>query len=78
MSRSFRYTVSGTARHDQTWTVNGTSLMPSSGVISDMVDDIMHAVFTARTQGKAIYGKPGVGCEGPYRITKLVLEEDQK
>jgi hypothetical protein len=77
MSRSFSYTVSGTAIDNQTWTVNGTITLPPDAVFSELIDPIIRAAFHSLTHGKAIYGKPGVGCHGPYLITQLALEEDQ-
>jgi hypothetical protein len=80
MSRSFSYTVSGTARavdQRQTWTVEGTITLPPDAVFSELIDPIIRAAFLSLTHGKAVYGKPGIGCHGPYLITKLALEEDQ-
>ena len=31
--------------------------------------------FNALTHGKAIYGKPGVACKGPYDIRSVRVEQ---
>jgi len=70
---SYAYTVSGTAAGGQTWTVKGTA----NGVQGDfphIVSGVLRELFGKLTSGKAVYGKPGVGCNGPYQITKLVIE----
>lgn len=53
----------------------------TSGVVD--ADDINTALTNARrdsfmqlTQGNAKYGKPGLGCTGPYTITSFALVQD--
>jgi hypothetical protein len=81
MVRRFNYTVVGGAAHDnviggQTWTVEGV-LEATMGDFMDLSERAMRAAFEQLTQGKAVYGKPGVGCRGPYRIILLKIEEAQ-
>jgi len=76
VSRNIHYTVAGNARDNQTWEVSGTILIPPGG-FRDAVDQVMRATFISLTHGKAIYGKPGLHCMGPYHFTKLVMEEKE-
>lgn len=34
-----------------------------------------HRSFRDLTGGNAIFGKPGVGCRGPYRISRVTMEQ---
>jgi len=34
----------------------------------------MKQAFQQLTDGKAVFGNPGVGCVGPYHITRMLLE----
>lgn len=63
------FVIEGTAADGQTWTCRGT-------VDSDYPDCLMDATragFQQLTGGKAVYGKPGVGCRGPYKINRFEL-----
>jgi hypothetical protein len=35
----------------------------------------MEETFRQLTNGRAVYGEPGVGCRGPYGIRSLLIEE---
>ena len=73
--RTYEWSVKGAAADGQTWSVTGTTpvkpgdfpLVPSLAI---------EAAFASLTQGRAIYGKPGEGCNGPYTITRLCIELD--
>ena len=72
--KSYTYEVSGTARDGQTWKTNGTmDEMPGSFLL--LPNRIAQEVFNRLTQGKAVFGKPGVGCKGPYSFTALIIKE---
>jgi hypothetical protein len=70
MEKHYQYKINGRGSNDQTWEVEGT--IESNFV--DMFTNVMLECFKTLTQGKAIYGKPGVGCQGPYDVTKIVIE----
>jgi len=72
----FAYEVSGCAADDQTWTVRGTTTA-NRGDFALVPNVAMRETFAQLTNGKAIYGKPGIGCKGPYRINRLLIEEVQ-
>lgn len=74
MSYRYSYMVEGTAADGQTWMVSGTVEMPHAGMFGHAVQDAMQQSFTHLTEGKAVYGEPGKGCNGPYSITRLVVE----
>ena len=70
MIKTYRYTIQGTAAGGQTW--------ETSGIVSSEYDDVFtaanHAAFLQLTEGKAVFGKPGVGCHGPYDILTITIE----
>lgn len=74
---TYAYTVEGTGADGTTWKVEGTVANVSPGGFMDCFQKAMLASFSQLTAGKAIYGKPGVGCRGPYKVTKLMLEEQK-
>jgi hypothetical protein len=60
--------------------VLGRKAICDGKVVADLGDlTVFHAVmseiFQQLTEGKAVYGQPGVGCKGPYTIKKIVIEE---
>lgn len=71
MRRTYQYAVHGTAAHDQTWSMSGTVVCEWHEVF----ELVMRESFRGLTGGKAIYGKPGVGCTGPYDIREFHIEE---
>jgi hypothetical protein len=70
----FKFTVRGAARDGQTWSVEGHVSEESAGNFPRAVDNAMRQAFLQLTRGKAVYGQPGVGCNGPYTITHLSLD----
>lgn len=72
----YTYTVSGTAAENQTWETSGRIQTDLEGGFPNMVQEAMRESFMQLTQGKAVFGNPGIGCRGPYKITKLLVERD--
>lgn len=70
MVRHWSFHVKGTAAGGHPWECRGE--------IEADPTDLMHRIlshsFHALTNGKAIYGHPGVGCKGPYEIVTLHVE----
>lgn len=69
MERAYEYIVSGTAYDGQTWITQGTITTEFHKVF----DTVMKESFQKLTNGEAVYGFPGLGCQGPYKVTKLVI-----
>lgn len=72
---TYRCTVEGSAADGQTWRTESTVSIGSPGQFMELFTYCMRASFEQLTSGKAQFGRPGVGCRGPYRIRKFVLEE---
>jgi hypothetical protein len=69
----YRYTMQRTAADDQSWETETLVVSPADfGSIADLA---LRDTFQKLTNGKAVFGSPGVGCKGPYTITKLVVEK---
>jgi hypothetical protein len=71
MSKHWKFEVSGTAAGGVAWHTSGTC----EATVSEVWDSMMVHSFHALERGKAIYGKPGVACKGPYDIKKVVVEQ---
>ncbi len=71
MNKTYNYSIEGTGGDGQTWTTTGTV---TCGV-DDMFMSVMRDSFDKLTSGRAIYGRPGVGCQGPYDMHKIVIEQ---
>lgn len=74
--RCYHYRVHGIGGQGQTWAVTGIVEIDcekrSFAVVPQFV---IENAFEKLTHGKAVYGSPGLGCVGPYRITRLLVEE---
>ena len=75
--RYYLYTVDGIGSNDNTWKITG-NLVIAPAQFPDIFDMIMEDVFNQLTRGKAVYGKPGVGCAGPYTVNRILLEREEK
>jgi hypothetical protein len=74
VSITYTYEVSGVAAGGQTWTTTGTILSAKAGNFALVPDEVMRLSFEQLTNGKAVYGLPGVGCKGPYAFTRMLIE----
>jgi hypothetical protein len=71
MQKSYRYEVSGSAAGGQSWKTEGSVISTFElALVSVMVDS-----FRQLTGGRAVYGRPGEGCNGPYDIHRVVIEQ---
>lgn len=71
MKKHYKYVVSGTAIDGQTWEIRGKIECEFIKLHALIMKD----TFSKLTGGKAIFGKPGVGCEGPYEINRIFIEQ---
>lgn len=74
---TYVFEISGTAADGQTWTVKGETDVDRFGMFAQAIEDAQRFAFMQLTNGRAIYGKPGVGCKGPYTVTRLMIEQAQ-
>lgn len=74
MTRTFHFEINGTAAKGQTWKAAGYIVDPSNDLTS-VFNEAMRTSFEQLTEGKAVYGRPGVGCSGPYDVKKIVIEQ---
>ena len=70
---NYKYEVLGTANQGQTWSCTGR-IRHETADIGETADKVVMETFMGLTNGKAVFGKPGLGCEGLYKITKFLLE----
>jgi hypothetical protein len=41
-------------------------------------NEVLAISFWKLLHGEAVYGKPGVGCDGPYEVRRLLIEVQPK
>lgn len=70
--KTYKYELHGTARDEQTWVTKGYLVGYD---FNDTFNGAMLASFDQLTKGNAVFGKPGVGCQGPYDITSVLIEQ---
>lgn len=73
MNRMYSFLIEGTAS-DGTWTTKGTIDAQNADIVG-VVSMVLRESFGQLTQGKAVFGMPGMGCKGPYDIHKIVIEQ---
>jgi hypothetical protein len=71
---TYAYTMKGTAAGGQTWETSG-AVEVAPGDFPDVTMLALKDTFMKLTQGKAVFGQPGVGCKGPYSIVELTLKK---
>ena len=74
MSIAFKYQLEGKAADNQTWKATGAVRVANLGEFPSVSHKVMEDAFEQLTRGQAVYGKPGLGCRGPYRITRMLIE----
>jgi hypothetical protein len=70
----YTFKIKGSAADKQTWEVEGQAEFLNPGEVSELWSIALKHAFAQLTQGKAVYGKPGEGCRGPYVITHATFE----
>ena len=75
---TYEYQIEGSGAGGQTWSTAGSIEVTGRGDFMNAVTEAMRGSFVLLTDGKAIYGHPGVGCSGPYSITKLIISESKR
>jgi len=71
MKKTYTFEISGTAGDGKIWKTSGTIGSELAGVFNAA----MAASFAQLTGGRAVFGKPGDGCRGPYDIDRVLIEQ---
>lgn len=71
MINHYRYEISGDAFGGQTWMTTGHV----DCEFLEAYHACMKASFLQLTEGKAQFGKPGIGCHGPYLLNRILIEK---
>ncbi len=72
MSNIYQYQMSGEASGIQTWETSG-EVSVSPGNWPDVAMLALKDTFMKLTKGEAVFGHPGIGCQGPYLIQKFSI-----
>jgi hypothetical protein len=70
MNKLYRYKIEGSNRDGQTFKTEGNILCK----FEEAHISALRSGFKNLTCGRAIFGKPGVGCSGPYDIHSILIE----
>jgi hypothetical protein len=73
MTSTYTYRINGTAAGGQTWETSG-SIEALPGQFPAVCNQALSESFDKLTQGNAVFGFPGLGCQGPYVLTRLLIE----
>ena len=71
---NYFYKAEGEAADGQTWITSGNVFTEQEGNFHEVPMMAMEDSFLQLTKGKAVFGFPGLGCRGPYKIMRLLLE----
>jgi len=69
--KTYQYEMKGSGSNGNTWETSGS-------FNCDWNDTFMTAMrdtFQQLTSGRAIFGQPGIGCQGPYDIHFFTIEQ---
>lgn len=69
--KTYRYTTQGCDVDGKVWEAKGVLRCE----INAAMDAALKDTFRQLTNGNAVYGMPGVGCNGPYDIQRVVIEQ---
>ena len=74
MMKHYRFAIAGSGANGQSWKTSGT-------LHCDFIhafDAAMEETFRQLTQGLAVYGRPGLGCLGPYDIHSVEIKQEKQ
>jgi hypothetical protein len=67
--------IEGYGADGQTWAITETLKTDEIGQFMSLPPVLMRRAFHKLTNGTAIFGQPGVGCKGPYTVTRMLIEQ---
>jgi hypothetical protein len=72
MMKNYAFKIEGSSANGQTWMASGVMECE----FHETFNAAMKHTFQQLTNGEAVYGKPGVGCNGPYNILRVLIEQE--
>lgn len=72
---AWSYDVRGIDGNGNAWSVLGSTEVAEDQGWMTVIENAIQDAFQQVTGGTAMYGCPGVGCRGPYKITHLSIEQ---
>ena len=73
IERQFQYLMRGTAAQGQTWETQGLLRILQGQPLHELMQAALSDTFHKLTSGNAVFGQPGVGCNGPYEVIEFHL-----
>jgi hypothetical protein len=74
MQKNYNFQIEGSSANSQTWITSGKVYCE----FADAFNRAMSETFEQLTNGKAIFGNPGIGCRGPYDIHRVIIEQEKQ
>jgi hypothetical protein len=71
MMKKWLFKLAGTGAGGQTWETRGTINCDAGQAFAEA----MRESFQQLTDGRAVFGLPGVGCNGPYDVVRIEIEQ---
>lgn len=70
IERTFSYEVKGTTAEGVAWQTAGTVVCE----LPEVWVAVINHTFLDLTRGKAVFGRPGLGCKGPYEVHEVTVK----
>ena len=74
MIKRYHFIIEGANSNGNTWRASGSF----DCEFPEVWDRAMEATFHQLTKGLAVYGKPGLGCRGPYDISYVEIKQERQ
>lgn len=73
-TKTYRYFVDGSDVNGEAFQITGYVDAVAGDVWTKVPEVIGSEVFIQLTNGKAVFGKPGLTCKGPYTIDTITIK----
>lgn len=70
MPHKYKFRVNGIMANGVAWSSTGEVECS----FPDLFTTVVERTFDDLTNGRAVFGQPGVGCRGPYDISEIHME----
>ena len=70
VEHTFQFNVSGTTAEGVSWACSGQVTCETV----DVWTRVLELSFRDLTRGRAVFGRPGVGCKGPYEVQEVSVK----
>jgi len=72
-TRTYRWNISGVDANLNAYHTSGVANHDTDRHLLEVMAQALQESFEQLTEGRAQFGKPGVGCKGPYTIIAMTF-----